>query len=135
MKKSIIFLAAVILALALPSVAFANEPVEVDAGAENATTGDKVDITVSGPNFDELEGMVKLNCKFEDGDTEEIIMITSSEIDDCFIDLLNNGDTVIVIDICASPPTITVTDAIGDADCPQIFMSGFKELDLTIKVL
>ena len=119
MKISIIVLAAVILALALPSVAFANDPVEMNAGAEGAT-GDKLDLTVSGDHVEDLSGMAKLNCKNDPmPDTQEIVLIVDSTVVsmECGIELRDGSDdVVIIIDICVDPPTITVTDDFGDSD-------------------
>ena len=74
MRKVFCGLAAIVLAVGLPSAAFANETVEISAGAEGAE-GDKLDIVVAGDTCTSLEGAVKLDCK-DEGD--QIIKIKSS---------------------------------------------------------
>ena len=142
MKKSIIVLAAVILALALPSVAFANDPLEIEAAAEGegGSTADKVQIKVTGDDVSDLSGMAKLTCKQDPGpDLDEIVLIDGSGSSGCQILLFGVGviPEVIIIDICLG--TIEVTDAFGTGDgeeCDaQTFASGDKQLNLTIKVL
>lgn len=121
LKKLSIVMMVGIANLILMSAAVASDTVEISVDAKKAN-GDKLQVTVSGPDIKHLTGVARLSCGA--GDTCNTLL-TSSSLDtesDCVIHLHGpGGSSYVAIDICGisdptglSVPTVSVLDEFGN---------------------
>ena len=128
MKNLTIILTSILLALGLPSAAFAD--VEISVEAEDSD-GDQLQVSANGPNVNNLEGWFKIKC--ESTGNEATVEIVESNHDGCIINLLKDGVNRVSIHVCEILPRIY---SILDAGC-EVIVGGEGEegpLEVSIEV-
>ena len=140
MKNLTIILTSLLLALGLPSAAFANDPVELSVTAEDAD-GDKIDIAAKGDDLNDLdkEGKVKIDCEAPEFVVEQAIC--SSSLAGSLLTILGdldgsctgNADQIsVLIDLTGGVgPAIVV--GTSPATCVVSALSGAKTLGISLK--
>ena len=107
MKKLFTAFATIVLAVGLPSAAFANEIVEISVQASD-TNDDKCDVEAKGPDIDDLAGFVEIFCVASGLKSRQEIC-DSDHHDPCQIHIIGCGDPAVSVEInvCRTRPSTT----------------------------
>ena len=136
MKNLTIVLASILLALGLPSAAFANENVEASIGGEDAE-GDKIDVVAIADWFGgPMEGYVKIDCKDEQEEDVEQSITDSMVFGDSggIVMHFETATGFLNLVILNGDEAVLTRNALGSG-CTFLAVQGDKELDVSIKLL